>query len=171
MKKLLIPIVAVLLPLFSIAQKDDWPTHTSAAGHYSIAFPGRPQESVEHDSTGPRVTDINMAIYEINDSDVLMLSWVDFTKMDLGRKSVKELLETSRDGALSTLNATDVVTTATVLKGDPYIEFTFRSGEFRGKDRVYIIDKMQYSILGIFSSDKGLKAYADKYISSFKHKM
>jgi hypothetical protein len=172
MKRLfLIPVIALLLPLTGLAQKGTWPVHTSAEGHFSVTFPGTPQESVEYDSSGAEVTKINLAMYEINDSDVLMLSWVSFAHLDLGQKSVKELLETSRDGALSALGATDIVTTATVLTGDPYIEFTFRSGGMLGKDRVYIIHKMQYSILGIFSSDRGLATYADRYIGSFKYKM
>ena len=169
-KLLLVAVLAFILPVCSIAQDDIWPIHTSVAGHYSIAFPGEPKESVEHDSSGGKITNINMATYEINDSDVLMLSWVDFAGMDLIGKSLKELLVTSRDGALSSLNAANIVTTATVLTGNPYIEFTFRSGEFSGKARVYIINKVQYSILAIFSSDKGLRLFGDRYIKSFQHK-
>ena len=49
-----------------------------------------------------------------------------------------------------------------------YIEFTFETDDFTGKDRIYLINKFQYSIITIFSKKSGIKPTADKFITSFK---
>ena len=64
--------------------------------------------------------------------------------------------------------ATKVNTLETNLGTNPYIEFTFATDDFVGKDRIYLINKFQYSIITIFSTKTGLKSDADKFIKSFK---
>ena len=67
------------------------------------------------------------------------------------------MLEDSRDGAVGSMKADTLATTAIQTTGStPYIEFTFRSAEFKGKDRIYIINKHQYSLVTIFSLKVGI---------------
>ncbi len=106
---------------------------------------------------------------EVSDSEVYMSSFIDAHSFFPDDKSLKQILEDSaRDGAANSLNATNVITTATNLGENPYIEFLFTSADFKGKDRIYVINKFQYSVLMIVSLNKDL-TNADKFITSFKH--
>ena len=66
------------------------------------------------------------------------------------------------------MKATKVTTLETKLGDTPYIEFTFSTDEFTGKDRIYVINKYQYSVITIFTLKNGLPPTADKFINTFK---
>jgi hypothetical protein len=168
-KKLLLPFILIIFSLTCFGQSAPWKTYTFHEGHYSINFPDLPVESFEYDSSTSVTFKINLATYEISETEVLMSSSIDMSKSDADKKPIKQLLEDSRDGAASSLKASKVTTLATVLTGEPYIEFTFSTDDFVGKDRIYFINKTQYSLITIFSAKTGIPAAADKFIRSFKH--
>ena len=66
------------------------------------------------------------------------------------------------------MKATNVTTLTTELSDKPYIEFTFELDGFVGKDRIYVINKVQYSLITIFAKGSGLNTSADRFIMSFK---
>ena len=170
MKKILfIALLGMLMPYLGFTQQSAWTTYSSAPGHFSISFPGTAQESVDYDSSGSSILAIHFANYEMGEKGVLMAGWVDFTNTDLHGKTIKTLLEDSRDGALNSMKATDIVTTTTVLTGEPYIEFTFKTDGFVGKERIYVINKIQYSVIALFTTASDLGVYADKFLHSYKH--
>jgi hypothetical protein len=159
--------ISVLLCAFAAGK---WMTYTSAQGHYSIIFPGTPTESVEETKTEDgKPIKMHMASYSPNDNEVYMVGWVDMTEFYPKDKSVKQMLEDSRDGAAGEMKATNVVTTITNLTGNPFIEFIFSNADFVGKDRIYLINKNQYSIISIKSGTQGIPPVADRFISSFKY--
>ena len=161
--------IIMLMPLINFAQSDEWITYKCKEGHYIINYPGIPKETAQYDSSGGTLLKINLVEYEIDENTVLMSSWIDMSHSIVPEKSIKQLLEDNRDGAAGALQATNVTTLATNLTGDPYIEFTFSTKEFAGKDRIYFINKFQYSIITIFAGEKDLSSVADKFIGSFKH--
>jgi hypothetical protein len=168
-KGLLFLAVTAVIVLGSFRYIPDWVKYTSPEGKYTISFPGKPIESVENDTnTDKTIFQLHMAAYEVSDSEVYMSSYIDAHTFFPADKSLKQILEDSRDGAANSLNATNVVTTATNLGENPFIEFLFTSAEFKGKDRIYVINKFQYSVLMIVSLNKDL-TNADKFITSFKH--
>ena len=170
MKRTLLQIlIALLLPAAVFAQGSKWHNFTSAEGHYSVNFPGVPTESVQMDTSSGTILKIMMASYAVGDNEVYMTSFIDMKDVYDKEKSMKQLLEASRDGALGSMNVTKSETVATNLTGDPYIEFTFSNSEFTGKDRIYFINKCQYSVITIFSLANGLSVNTDKFIRSFKH--
>ena len=170
MKKILLQIfIVALLPLACIAQNTEWHKYTSAAGHYSINFPGQFTESTEIDSSGATLIKMNLVEYTPDPNTVFMSSYVDFAASYPADQTVKQILENSRDGALASLGVTKSTTLNTNLTGDPYIEFSFSGPDFVGKDRIYVINKVQYSIICIFAHDAGLNPNTDKFIQSFKH--
>src|ERR1017187_7360643 len=97
-----------------------------------------------------------------------MAGWIDMTTFFPKDANLKQMLENSRDGAAGSMKATKVTTLSTNLGENPYIEFTFTADDFTGKDRIYLINKFQYSIITIFSLKSGIPATADKFITSFK---
>ena len=97
-----------------------------------------------------------------------MAGWIDMNSFYPDGKAIKEMLENSRDGAIASMKATSVTTLATVVSENPYIEFTFETDDLVGKDRIYLINKIQYSLITIFSKGVGVKPSADKFIMSFK---
>ncbi len=170
MKKFLfMPLLAVIAVLFSFTPANQWELYTSAEGHFSITFPGKPEESVQDDRTEDNVIfKIHLATVAPSDDEVYMTGWIDMRSFYPKDKAIKQMLEDSRDGATASMRATKVTTLATDLGDKPYIEFTFETEEFTGKDRIYVINKFQYSIITIFSLKKGILPSADKFISSFK---
>ena len=173
MKQFLLKVcLLILLPVTGFCQQGAaWQKYTSAGGHYSISFPGAPVETVQYDSSSSVVLGINIATYENGTNAVYMCSYIDMSAIYKGDRDTKELLEASRDGALASMAVTKSATTATNLTGDPYIEFTFSNDQFTGKDRIYFINKYQYSVVTIFDIKEGLGPDADKFIKSFKHSM
>ena len=170
MKKILaLSLVVMALSFTGFAQSDAWVTYKSNPGHFSLSFPVMPQESVEYDSSSAYTFKINLVTYEIDANSVLMASWTDMSGTGATTKTIKQLLEDSRDGTTGAIKATKVTTTATNLTGDPYIEFTFSGPDFVGKDHIYYINQVQYSLITIFSPLKGIPADADKFIGSFKY--
>ena len=172
MKKLLIiPVAIVALMLVSFSYRaGNWVSLTRNEGHFSISFPGKPEESAEMDKTEKGIEfKVNTASYSPDDSHVFMLGWIDMTNIYPTGKTMKELLEDSRDGAAASMKATKVETITTNLTGQPYIEFIFGDDQFIGKDRIYVINKFQYSVITIFSKADGIPADADKFIASFKY--
>ena len=170
MKKYLsISAILVLTGLFSFVPALTWQKYSSTAGRYSISFPGKPEESTQDDKTEDGTPfKIHFASYSPNDSEVYMAGWIDMTNFYPKDLELKQMLENSRDGATGSMKATKVETTAINLGENPYIEFTFASEEFMGKDRIYLINKFQYSLITIFSLSKGVPPIADKFIGSFK---
>lgn len=147
-----------------------WATYKSAEGHYSILFPGTPTVSVEETKTEDGLPfKMHMASLSPSDNEVYMVGWVDMSGFYPKEKSIKQILEDSRDGAAGEMKATNVVTTATNLSGNPYIEFIFSTADFVGKDRIYIINKHQYSVIAINSGTQGVPPAADKFINSFRY--
>ena len=158
-----------LLSFFGFQSDGNWKTYSSSEGHYTIQFPGNPEESVQNSKTdaGDSLT-VHIASYSVSDNEVFMSSWTDMHSIYPKDKTIQQMLEDSRDGTTSSLNATNVTTLKTNLEENPYIEFTFGTDDFVGKDRIYLINKIQYSIITIFSKATGIKPDADKFIQSFK---
>ena len=166
---LVIPAILVLAGLFSFVPATTWQKYTSTEGRYSISFPGKPEESSDTDKSEDGTPfKIHFATYAPSDSEVFMTGWIDMTKFYPKDGSLKQMLENSRDGATKSMQASKVETTAINLGDKPYIEFTFVSEQFTGKDRIYLINKFQYSIITIFSLSTGIPPVADQFIASFK---
>ncbi len=171
MKKLFfVPALIFVTALFSFTPAGNWQKYSTSEGHFSISFPGKPDESTQDDKSEDGTPfKIHFATYSPSDDEVYMAGWIDMTTFFPKDVTLKQMLENSRDGATSSLKATKVNTLETNLGTNPYIEFTFSTDDFTGKDRIYIINKYQYSIITIFSVKTGVKSDADKFITSFKH--
>ena len=170
MRKLLfIALIAMLMPSLGFGQGEAWTTYSSTPGHFSVSFPGTPQESVEYDSSGPSILAIHLINYEVGERGILMAGWTDFSKTNLGGKTVKAILEDSRYGAMGSMKATNIVTTTTVLTGEAYIEFTFKTEGYVGKERIYYVGNIQYSVITLFTTAADLDAYADRFLHSYRH--
>jgi len=172
MKKNFMLRLAVLFSLLSIVgfqSGNEWKAYSTLDGHFSISFPGNPEESSQDEKTDAGIPfKIHFATYSPSDNEVYMVGWIDMRNFYPESKTIKEILESSRDGATESMKATNVTTLATVLTGNPYIEFTFEADQAIGKDRIYLINKFQYSIITIFSKETGIRPNADKFIMSFK---
>lgn len=171
MKKLtVLAIFGVALLSSAFLTPGVWVTYTSVEGHFSMSFPGKPEESVEDEkSDNGNTFKMHLVSYSPSDNEVYMAGWVDLTSFYPDDKPIKEMLENSRDGAAKSMGATDVKNIKTDLGKEPYIEFTFRSKDLVGKDRIYLVHKYQYSIITIFSASKGIPPSADQFIRSFKY--
>jgi hypothetical protein len=166
---LLAVIPALLLISFRYAA-DEWTKYISREGHFSIDFPGKPIESAENDTTDAKKSSrVHYITYFPNDSEGYMADWTDMHKTYPKEMTITQILEYSRDGAMRSVIATNVTTTATNLGKEPYIEFTFSNKDFSGKGRIYVINKFQYAIITLFSHNAGISSAADKFIKSFKH--
>ncbi len=167
-KFLLIPVLAIIMVFSSFIPAGDSEKYTSAEGHFSIVFPGKPEESTQDDETDDNVFyKIHTATYAPSESEAYIIGWADLTKIFPKNKTVKQFLEDCRDNVTRSMRALQVTTTATEIGDKSYIEFTFASDEATGKDRIYLINKFQYSIITIFSLKTGISPSADKFITSF----
>lgn len=172
MKRIL--LLLVLMPVMAFCHYGpgtEWYLYKSDSGHFSIRYPAKPDESseVQKADNGTPFT-IHYATYSVSDDEVLMAGWIDMTDFYPANTELKQMLENSRDGAVASMKAKNVQTLTTNLGENPYIEFTFASDDFVGKDRIYIINKFQYSIITIFSAKTGLPPMADTFIRSFRYK-
>ena len=166
---LLVAVSACMLSLFGFQADNDWQVYSSSDGHFSVAFPGKPEESTQDDKTADGIPfKIHFATYSPTDNEVYMAGWINMDTFYPADKTMKEILEDSRDGATGSMKATSVTTLATELSDKPYIEFTFELDGFVGKDRIYVINKVQYSLITIFAKGSGLNTSADRFIMSFK---
>ena len=170
MKKFVVVLALIVIAgLCSFVPAGNWTKYTSADGHFSIDFPGKPEESSQDDKSDDGTPfKIHFATYSPNDNEVYMAGWIDMTNFYPKDKDMKKMLEDSRDGAAGSMKAKNVITLATNLGKEPYIEFVFSTDEFTGKDRIYLVNKFQYSVITIFALKTGVLPEADKFISSFK---
>lgn len=169
MKIFLIAGVTVIL-LFAGFKYVDWYRYSSSNGHFSASFPAKPDESADKQTTADGTPfDIDYVTYSPSDSEVYMIGYIDMNGFYPSDKSLKDILENSRDGATGSLEATSANTLAINLEGNPYMEFTFTGAKIAGKDRIYVINKFQYSIITIFSASQGISPNADKFINSFSY--
>ena len=170
MKKYVLLSVLCGLLFLSAFAAEKWVTYKSAPGHYSILFPCKPDESADDKKTddGKPFT-MHIATCAQSDDEVYMVGWIDMNSFYPKDKSIKDMLEDSRDGAVGAMSATVDKTIKTNLTGNPYIEFTFSSKDFTGKDRIYIINKFQYSVIALYSTKGGMKPASDKFINSYKY--
>lgn len=169
-KYFLLPIAAFisLLSIYGFQLAKDWRLYSSAEGHFSIQFPGTPEETSQDNKTDDgAVFTSHLVTFSPSDDEVYMVGWTDMHGIYPEGKTMEEILEGSRDGAMASMNATNVTTLTTVVTNDPYIDFTFEGDGFVGKDRIYVINKMQYSVITMFATQIGLKPDADKFIGSF----
>jgi hypothetical protein len=158
-----------LLSLFAFQSDKEWQTYSSTDGHFSIKFPGKPEESAQDGTTNTGYQfKVHIASYSPSDNEVYMAGWIDLHGFYPDEKTIKQILEDSRDGAIASMKATNVTTLSTVVSENPYIEFRFEADNIVGKDRIYIINKFQYSLITIFSKQLGLKPSADEFILSYK---
>jgi hypothetical protein len=169
-KILLLCMLPCALLLAGFRYLPEWSKYTSAAGHYTVSFPGKPSETTQMDTSDPhKPVAIHYTTYFPSDSEGYMADWIDMHQDYPAGRSIKYILEHSRDGALKSVGATKATTTATNLGKDPYIEFTFTNKEYTGKGRIYIINKFQYAIISLYSPNGGAAANADTFIRSFRH--
>jgi len=168
-KLLLLPAIMLIVFLVSFMPPDGWSTFTSGLGHYAISFPGNPSEHSENDTTENNVPfAIHTISYSRADTEIYILGWIDMTRFYPNDKNVLQVLDDARKGAVSSLQGTDVNIIKTNLESNPFIEFTFRSHGYTGKERIFIINKFQYSIITLGPST-GITPDMDRFISSFQH--
>ena len=165
---LLFPVLAIIMVFSRFIPANESEKYTSTEGHFSITFPGKPEESTQDEETEENTFyKIHLTTYGPSESEAYMMAWADLTNFFPKNKTVKQFLEDCRDNATRNMRALQVTTTATELGDKPYIEFTFASDEATGKDRIYLINKFQYTIITIFSLKTGIPPAADKFIGSF----
>jgi hypothetical protein len=171
-KRILLAIAPLVSTLFFSAPiaAQDWQAYTSAAGHFSINFPGAATETEQTDTTseGTPVT-IHFVTYSASEIETYTVGWVDMTDGYPEDMPVEQMLENSRDGTAQGLNAT-ILTTVTDTTATPFVEFTFAASDYVGKDRLYLIDKFQYSVMAAFPVGSGITPDADTFIASFTHR-
>lgn len=167
-KYILFPCLALVLILTAFAPGSPDKIYTSSEGNFSATFPCDAKESSQVDTAanGKPIT-IHFVQCNPDDNHVYMVGWSDLSSNYAEETPIKKILENSRDGATNSMKAVNVKTVATVLGKTPYIEFTFESSEFMGKDRIYVVNKFQYSIITIFAKSKKAPPEVDKFISSF----
>jgi len=153
--------VIILLPLSGFRHPAEWTIFTSTMGHYAISFPGFPTEKadIEHD--------IHILSYAPSDTEVYILAWTDMRKYYPANKTITELLEEGRDGAIESMKATNLQTLNVVTGESPYIEFTFRTPHIAGKERIYIVNKFQYSVMALADPNTGLTPGLEKFLTTF----
>jgi len=166
MRKILLIVLVACTPLVAGAQ--GWKLYTSKQGRFSIEFPGKPEETVRKDTSGG--PDVHYVTWFPNDSIGYMVDWTDLSAHYPAGTPLKQLLEQSRDAATHTIRAGNVITTATSLGREPYIEFSYTNAEFTGRGRVYIINRTQYVVLTLFPRSSGISEGAGKFIRSFRYR-
>src|ERR1035437_1893777 len=151
-KGISIPALFILLFLVSFKYSDNWVTYKSIEGHYSMSFPGTPteSESSQKSDNGNSMT-LHLATYSHDTNVAYMSDWVNIGADYPANKTITQILEDSRDAAVKNINATSV-TTKLNLSGNPFVEYSFKSKDFVGKGRFYIINKYQYGIIAIYGS-------------------
>ena len=157
----LLCVVSISLLLVSFKTTDEWLIITSTMGHYAISFPGYPTEKTRGNN------DVHILSYSPTDSEVLILAWTDMHKYYPANKKISELLEDAMDGAITSMDATDVKTTNLVLNANPYIEFTFNTPHITGKERIYIINKFQYSVMALGAPASGITQGMEHFLTTF----
>ena len=169
MKRVIFTVAACALLLLSFVCPAIF-NYTTTQGHCSIQFPDKPEESTDTSkSDNGTPFQIHLATYSPTANEVYMLGWINMDGFYPQDKPIQKILEDSRDGATNSLGASEVKTLKTNLSKEPYIEFSFKGPDFIGKDRIYIINKHQYSVITLFGKQTTLPASADKFINSFKH--
>ena len=171
MKKIfLLPFAVMALHFTAFSQAATWQPYTNLVDHYTVSFPGKPEVTAQYDSSTAVIMKITLVTLAVGDDAVFMSSSVNMAGTHATEKPIKDFLEDSRNGSLQSMNVSESKTLATVTTGSqPYIEFTFSTESFTGKDRIYFIDNVQYSLISIFGLKNGLSPDADKFIKSFKH--
>ena len=170
MKKLFLPAIICSLFLFSFTYVQDWVKYISSEGHYTIFFPVTPIESTTTDTTEDKIPYLfHYATCAPVDTEVYLAGWTDMSSYYPKDKTIKQLLEETRDKSIAPMHVVSVATSKIELGEDPFIEFTFRTTEYVGKERLYIINKFQYSIITLGSLTTGVTQKMDKFITSFKY--
>ena len=166
---LFIPLLAIVAIFSGFRPGKDGVVYNSAEGHFTINFPGAPEESSQDGQTEDGVIfKVNIATYAASESEVYMAGWIDMRTFYPKDPNMKQMLENERDFATAGMNALKVTTLETNLGPNPYIEFTFVTEQVMCKERIYLINKYQYSVLTIFGLKTGILPTADKFIASFK---
>jgi hypothetical protein len=163
-------ILTCCLYLSGRATAQEGQRYSSSPGRFSITFPGPVEESVDTTRTDAgTIMDVHLITYAPSDEVVYMTSWVDMTDLLGEDAAMKGLLERSRDGSTTAMEATSVNTTALDTSGTrPFIEFTFAATDLVGKERIYMVDKFQYALITLFPTSTGIPPEADTFFASFK---
>jgi hypothetical protein len=164
-----LPLLLAAVNLVGFLPVNNWVKYTSAVGHFSITFPGKPEESVQDDKNADGTpVKIHFATYAPNENEVYIVGWTDIASSFPKRADLKLLLAQSKDAATTSMKAKKVTTLSTNTGKQPYIEFTFSGEGFTGKERIYIVNKVQYSVITMFSVKTGVQPTANQFITSFK---
>lgn len=162
--------VLFLLILFSFKYLDIWVDYKSSEGHYSISFPGKPVESLDSNKTHEgKPYAIHYASYSPVHDETYIIGWFDMSSFYPEDKTMSKILEHYQDKACELLKTTIKTTLKINLEGDPFIEFSFSNDNWKGKSRIYVINKYVYTILTLFSTKKEIHDFSDRFIQSFKH--
>ncbi|MBK9483446.1 MAG: hypothetical protein IPO02_16025 [Bacteroidetes bacterium] len=155
--------------LCSFAPKSEFTKYISKEGRFSINFMGKPEESSQMEESADGIPfKVHFVQYTPDDYHVYMVGWTDMKDIFPKNVSIQKILENSRDGATASMKAKKVNTLKTHLGENPYIEFTFESDDFMGKDRIYLVNKIQYSVITLFKKADKLPRDAEEFINSFK---
>ncbi len=165
---LLLPIIILTAALVSFSYADNWTIYTSDMGHYAISFPGNPLERSEFDTTEDNVPfAVHFLSYSQADTQVYILGWINVAKFYPVGKNITEILQDYKNEAAQSMNAYEVVVLNTNTGRYPYIEFTFKTNNFIGKDRIYVVNKYKYSVIALGPPATGITPDMDKFVTSF----
>ena len=164
-------LLYVIGALFLVSfQTDKWSPYTSKDGHFKISFPTvDPTISSQKVPVNDVDYTMNLAYVAASDGYTYMIAWTDMSA-HFPDKTAKQFLEDSRDGSVNNIKGTNVVTEKLITTGSqPYIEFTYDADKAKGKTRIYLINKVQYTILVLSESTTDFTNKANKFLHSFSY--
>jgi hypothetical protein len=160
---LLLGTTLCLLLLTSFRTTDDWITFASETGHYAITLPGKPTNEYVIEK------EIHMLAYAPPESGVYLLTWRDMNEYYPGNHTIKKMLKEGMNEAAVSIGATGLTETHTEINEVSYIEFAFKTPDYMGKGRIYIVHAYQYSLIVTGPLKNGFTPNMDRFLKSFQY--
>ncbi len=141
---------------------------TTEEGNFRIAFPGEPTISSEKVPTDVGDIEMHMYMYEKGIDEAYMVASSDYPKelVDAGDKD--EMLQGSKEGVVSNINATIEDEKKVEIEGHPGLSFKAKGPEFSTVYKLFMINNRLYQIGILRAKDYPTDADTKSFIDSFE---
>lgn len=172
MKRYIIMPASILLVIFTTSCARKPQEFRSEAGRFSIMIPATPEESTQTMNTQAGKIDLHMFTAEKGDVGYIV-GYSDYPEDVVKQSDPENMLDGSRNGAVSNVNGKLVLESKVSLDGNPGREIVIDAKTGAGQDatvkaRIYLVGSRLYQVMVIGPKGQISSADMDEFLQSFK---
>ena len=161
--------VLAFIAILSSCQKPEWIVVTPGDGASSISMPSTPREEIQRVTTPAGDIDVRTFVFEQEDI-AYSITYTDFPEALIATRDTEKMLDSARDGAISSVQGTLSAETKITLEEFPgrELRIDMSDGKHTAISRIYLVKSRLYQLSIAMPKEDSSSDDITKFFSSFK---